>query len=241
MTQNTRGKSAIASARKTVVAGKKAPTRDPERTRSKILAAATVEFAACGFDGARIDAIVAKCKISKNLVYHYFSGKEELFIRVMEAAYADMRERQSALAHLQEDPVKAMRALVLQMVEFFMERPQLIALLSSENLHQARHIRKSPVIAAMFNPLREALDDIVERGKASGVFRKDVDWVDLYVSISGLASYFVSNRHTLSTVLGVDLTSPERAAKRLKHVPDMVLSYLCDTGSAAPGKAADGA
>ena len=220
-----------------VVSRKKTAVRDPERTRSKILAAATVEFAACGFDGARIDAIVAKCGISKNLVYHYFSGKQELFTRVMEAAYADMRERQSALAHLQEDPVKAMRALVVQMVEFFMERPQLIALLASENLHQARHIRTSPVIAAMFNPLREALDLIVERCKAGGVFRMDVDWVDLYVSISGLASYFVSNRHTLSTVLGVDLASPERAAMRLKHVPDMVLSYLCDTGAAAPGKA----
>lgn len=236
MTQNTRGKSANVPTGQVVVAEKKAATRDPERTRGKILAAATVEFATRGFDGARVDAIVAKCGISKNLVYHYFSGKEELFVRVMELAYADMRERQSALAHLQEDPVKAMRTLVLQMVEFFMERPQLIALLSSENLHQARHIRKSPVIAAMFNPLREALHLIVERGKASGVFRADVDWVDLYVSISGLASYFVSNRYTLSTVLGVDLASPERAAMRLKHVPDMVLSYLCDTGAAATGK-----
>jgi len=231
VTPRTRGRSATAPAANVAVAAKKAVTRDPERTRAKILAAATVEFAACGFDGARIDAIVAKCGISKNLLYHYFSGKEELFIRVMEDAYADMRERQSALAHLQEDPVKAMRALVVQMVEFFMERPQLIALLSSENLHQARHIRKSPVIAAMFNPLREALHLIVARGKASGVFRADVDWVDLYVSISGLASYFVSNRYTLSTVLGVDLASPERAAKRLKHVPDMVLSYLCDIGA----------
>lgn len=234
MTQTTHKKPANAIVSKAARPARKAAVRDPEGTKGKILVAATVEFAAHGFEGARIDAIVAKCRISKNLVYHYFSGKEELFIRVMEGAYAEMRERQSALASLHEDPVKAMRALVMQMVEFFMERPQLISLLASENLHQARHIRKSEVIVAMFNPLREALGEIVDRGKTAGVFRQDVDWVDLYVSIAGLASYFVSNRYTLSTVLGVDLASPERAAKRLKHVPDMVLSYLCDRGKERP-------
>ena len=50
-----------------------------------------------------------------------------------------------------------------------------------------------PIIAAMFNPLREELGDTIKRDKASGVFRKNVVWVDLYASISGLASYFGSN------------------------------------------------
>lgn len=45
----------------------------------------------------------------------------------------------------------------------------------------------------MFNPLREELGDTIKRDKASGVFRKNVVWVDLYASISGLASYFGSN------------------------------------------------
>ena len=52
------------------------------------------------------------------------------------------------------------------------------------------------------------------------MFRADADWADLYISISGLASYFVSNRYTLSTVLDIDLTSAPRMKRRLDHVLD---------------------
>ena len=79
----------------------------------------------------------------------------------------------------------------------------------------------------MFNPLRTALAEVLDKGKAQGLFRRDADWVDLYVSISGLGSYFITNRYTLSYVLDVDLASPERVKRRLVHAADMVISYLC--------------
>lgn len=50
---------------------------------------------------------------------------------------------------------------------------------------------------------------------------------DLYVSISGLGAYFITNRYTLSYVLGVDLDSAERKASRL-NASDVVMSFLCD-------------
>ncbi len=70
------------------------------------------------------------------------------------------------------------------------------------------------------------MSDLLESGKAKGVFRRDVDWIDLYVSISGLGSYAISNRYTLSHVLGVDLGA--RLDSRAAHAADMVISYLCD-------------
>jgi TetR/AcrR family transcriptional regulator len=189
---------------------------------------ATKEFASKGFDGARIDTIVERCKISKNLIYHYFESKEALFIEVMERAYAAMRVRQNELGLTGEDPVQDMRALVTHTIQHFLEEPNFILLLATENLHRAKHIRRSKVIPDMFNPLKNALAQILERGKEQGVFRPDAEWVDLYVSISGLGSYFISNRYTLGFVLGVDLATPERVASRLTHVPEMVLSYLCN-------------
>jgi TetR/AcrR family transcriptional regulator len=201
--------------------------RDARRTRERILTIASEEFAARGYDGARIEAIVKRCRMSKNLLYHYFEGKEALFIEVMERAYASMRTRQNEVTLTGRDPRGDMHTLVLHMVRHFAEEPEFISLLSTENLHKARHIRKSRVIAEMFNPLIGTLKRLVREGQQQGVFRKDADWVDLYISISGLASYFVSNRYTLSTVLDVDLTSPARMKRRLEHVPEMVLSYLC--------------
>lgn len=203
-------------------------TRDAALTRERILNIATKEFVMHGYDGARIDTIVAKSKISKNLVYHYFKSKEALFIEVMERAYAAMRTRQNELSLTGEDPVADMRRLVVQTIEHFIDQPGFISLLASENLHMARHIKKSPSIEKIFNPLKTALSNLLESGKAKGVFRKDVDWVDLYVSISGLGSYAISNRYTLSHVLGVNLAAPARMSGRVEHSANMVISYLCD-------------
>lgn len=211
-------------------AAKKRP-RNAQASRDRIIKFASKEFATRGYDGARIDAIVARCKISKNLIYHYFEGKEALFIEVMEQAYGAMRERQNELALTGDDPVADMRELVMKTTQHFIDQPDFLQLLSTENLHKAAHIRKSKLIPAMFNPLRTALAEVLKKGKAQGVFREDADWVDLYVSISGLGSYFITNRYTLSYVLDVDLGAPERVKGRLAHVADMVISYLCDKGS----------
>jgi TetR/AcrR family transcriptional regulator len=208
--------------------GKPARVRDPARTRGKILAFATEEFAARGFDGARVDAIVARCGISKNLLYHYFESKEALFISVMERAYAAMRERQNAVLLGGDDPVADMRTLVVAMVRHFAASPDFIALLATENIHRAQHIAKSHAIQAMYNPLRATLRRLVRDGQARGLFRSDVDWVDLYISISAMASYFVSNRYTLATVLRTDLSTPARLRRRMRHVPDMVIAYLTE-------------
>src|SRR3546814_18788698 len=117
--------------------------RDPRATRERILSTAYKEFAVRGYDGAHIDAIVARCKISKNLLYHYFSGKEALFIEVMERAYRAMRERQNELALSGQDPIAALRTLVVQTVQHFIYKPEFIQFLSTENLYKASHIKTS--------------------------------------------------------------------------------------------------
>lgn len=201
-------------------------TRNAAITRKRILDAAYKEFSTKGYDGARIDAIVSRCKISKNLLYHYFAGKEALFIEVMELAYGAMRKQQNEMALNGADPIRDMRELVTQTVLYFQKHPEFLQLLSSENLHRARHIRKSAKINNMFNPLRNTLDNILKKGKEQGVFRQDADWVELYVSISGLGSYSITNRYTLSYVLGVDLDAKERVESRIDHICDMVIGYL---------------
>jgi TetR/AcrR family transcriptional regulator len=60
-----------------------APLRNPERSRSRILAAALKEFSAKGFAGARVDSIARRANINKRMLYHYFGDKEELFKAVL--------------------------------------------------------------------------------------------------------------------------------------------------------------
>jgi TetR/AcrR family transcriptional regulator len=203
-------------------------TRDAAVTRERILKVAMKEFIMRGYEGARIDTIVAKSKISKNLVYHYFKSKEALFIEVMERTFADMRARQDEVILTGEDPVADMRRLVIQTIEYLIDQPGFISLLATENLHKAAHIKKSPSLQSIFNPMKAVLSGLLENGKAKGLFRQDVDWVDLYVSISGLGTFAISNRYTASYVLGADLGDPVRMSHRAEHAANMVISYLCD-------------
>src|SRR3546814_12032315 len=51
--------------------------------------------------------------------------------------------------------------------------PEFNRLLASENLHEARHVKQSRKIIAMYNPLLETIDELLKRGKQVGVFRGD--------------------------------------------------------------------
>lgn len=57
--------------------------RDPEATKARILAAAVREFSAKGISGARVDAIAARAKVNKRMLYYYFGSKEGLFREIL--------------------------------------------------------------------------------------------------------------------------------------------------------------
>jgi TetR/AcrR family transcriptional regulator len=71
--------------------------RDAARTRAKIVAAATDEFADKGFTGARVEAIGRRAGVNKQLLYHYFGNKEELFRAVLDGQLARNAERQATM------------------------------------------------------------------------------------------------------------------------------------------------
>src|SRR5690242_15427543 len=84
---------------------------DPERTRQDILKVATEEFAAHGLSGARVDAIAARTRTTKRMIYYYFGSKEDLYAAVLEKMYSDIRSIESTL-HLEElEPEQAIRKL----------------------------------------------------------------------------------------------------------------------------------
>jgi TetR/AcrR family transcriptional regulator len=82
-----------------------AATRNPERTRKRILSAALKEFAAKGFAGARVDMIARRAAINKRMLYHYFDDKEGLFKAVLRRKIS---ERQAWAESLSGDPAETL-------------------------------------------------------------------------------------------------------------------------------------
>ncbi len=201
-------------------------TRDAERTRRAILQAATAEFSERGLGGARIDGIGERAGVNKRLVYYYFESKEGLFLAVLEETYRQIREAEKRLHLTDMEPADAVRRLVEFTWNYYLEHPEFLTLLNSENLHCAKHIAGLPHIRELNSPLVQTLAGILERGRASGVFRGGIDPVQLYISIAGLAYFYVSNKHTLSAIFGRNLMSPKARSERLSHMTEVVLGYV---------------
>jgi len=200
--------------------------RNPARNQERILKAATGEFARFGLGGARVDRIAARAGANKRMLYYYYGNKEDLFLAVLEARYAHIRRAELGLHLLDLDPVQGMRRMVEFTWNYYLRHPEFLTLLNSENLHRARHLKRSRDIAAMHSPLIALLRDLLLRGERAGTFRKRVDPVQLYISIAALGYFYLSNRHTLSTIFERDLLAPKSKAERLKHMSELVLGYL---------------
>jgi len=200
--------------------------RDPERTRAAILAAATEEFTAHGLDGARVDEIARRSGINKRMIYYYFGDKTGLYLAVLEETYAAIRNAEIRLHLTDRDPVDAMRELVAFTWNYFIEHPEFLSLLATENLHRSRHLKTSKRIRELHSPLIGIISALLERGVKAKVFRTGVDPVQLYVSIASLGFFYMSNRFTLSTIFGRDLSERDALAERGKHIEDVILGYL---------------
>jgi AcrR family transcriptional regulator len=200
--------------------------RDAERSREEILEAATAEFAAYGLGGARVDRIAERAAVNKRLIYYYHGNKEELFLAVLERAYEGIRSEERKLELTQVEPIEAIRRLIAFTWNYYIAHPEFLTLLNSENLHRARHLKRSPKILSMHSPLVATIAGVLERGHAAGLFRAGIDPVQLYISIAGLAYFYLGNVHTLSTIFARDLLATKAKVERLSHMTDLVLGYL---------------
>jgi AcrR family transcriptional regulator len=205
---------------------KAARSNDPEQTRRDILSVATQEFADKGLSGARIDEIAARTRTSKRMIYYYFGSKEGLYISVLEEAYRTIRniERDVNVDHL--SPEQALRELVGFTFDRHQQNPDFVRLVMNENLHSGKYIARSANIPALNVPAIDTIRRIVERGKTSRAFRRDVDPTDLHMSISALCFYSVSNRYTFSTIFKADMTSSKALAARKKSIIATILAAV---------------
>ncbi|MDR9855414.1 TetR/AcrR family transcriptional regulator [Paenibacillus sp. VCA1] len=63
--------------------------RNAERTRKSILQAARGEFLEKGYAGTRIESIAQRAGVKKQLIYHYFSSKDQLIMETIEDLMSD--------------------------------------------------------------------------------------------------------------------------------------------------------
>ena len=190
--------------------------RDAEKTKSRIMSAAKKEFSRHGLAGARVDEIAERAKANKRMIYHYFGSKEELFQVVLEDAYLDIRTAEQKL-DLNDMPASdALEKLVRFTWSYYLKNPEFITLVNSENLHRARHLKKSKLIPEISRTFLGMMGDLLERGVKEGAFRPGLDPIQINITIAAIGYYYLTNRFTGAIVFDTDFMAQDALDARIE-------------------------
>ena len=94
-----------------------------QKTKQRILDAAIAEFGSKSYDAASVNSICEAGHISKGLLYHNFSGKDELYLQCVQCCYDEMT------AFLKAQPLKiqnvkeSLETVLMLRQRFFSENP----------------------------------------------------------------------------------------------------------------------
>jgi AcrR family transcriptional regulator len=169
------------------------------------------------------------------MIYYYFGSKERLFVEVLETIYKELGDAEAALDLSGLNAGQALREIIRFTWNHYLTHPEMLTLLSNENLHQGRHLSRSKRVKELSFPLLAILSEVLARGVKEKTFRSRIDATDLYIAMCSLGYFYLSNRFTLSTFLGVDLMAPA-ALDHWREIMEMViLRFVQRTDPASVG------
>jgi AcrR family transcriptional regulator len=205
-------------------AGKAAPIK----AMGRIMKAAAQEFSRAGIDSARVGNIAQQAGVTKQLVYHYYNNKVDLYKAVLEEAAARSLDELLPLNYDHLEPVEALKTFWYRAFDQYANWPEMGSIILDENMHRGRHlttrnryVRQSPL-------LQEKVAKIIRRGQAAKIFKQDIDPQLFFVaSLILITGCFVQGT-TVSALLpaNLDLTTPEGKAFWRTYSVDMILAML---------------
>ena len=150
--------------------------RRPDERPQELLDAAMTVFAEKGYRNTRLEEIAEAAGVTKGTIYHYFDTKEALLVRALEHHHDQVFGRLEELLHGVNGPASARIRLLIEkgFTVRDPERRKVFALLLQGLAHEVpkayrQWLASGPV--AGWNLLARLIDE----GKRSGEFRRDVD------------------------------------------------------------------
>lgn len=147
--------------------------KTPQATRRRILDAAFAEIHASGFRAASVDNVMRAAGVTKGALYHHFRGKAALGHAVVSELLAERIRLFSARLESADDPLLALQ-------EWCLSPPALPLRLGCplNNLAQELASVDEPFrvrIEEVFRAWRASIAAALERGRARGLVRHDVE------------------------------------------------------------------
>jgi AcrR family transcriptional regulator len=137
-------------------------------SRDRLLAAAADEFAARGFDGAKVERITRRARINKAMLYYHFPSKAALYQAILRDVFGGVASAVAAGRETGGPPDAQLRRFVRTVAEQLARHPQAPAIWLREMAEGGRHL-DATVVREMARIL-QTLAAILEEGRAAGQF-----------------------------------------------------------------------
>ena len=192
-----------------------------DRKMDDVLFGAREIFFRCGYEGATVDAIAAKGKVSKATMYSYYPSKEQLFLSVVESECDRLAEAILRPLTASLEPRAQLEELALRMVDLVLDDTYIRLLRTcigaSETLPEVGEVyfRAGP------KPARELVGQVLERLACEGAL--DVD------DARRASDHFI--HLCVSGLFMPRLLAVKRAVERDKHAGEAVAAFLRLYGS----------
>ena len=190
--------------------------------RRALLDAGKTEFANYGYDGARLERIVAKVGCAKRMLYYYFGNKKDVYLAVIEQSYSDIRESEEMLNLDAMAPLQALHALAQKSFEYHEQNLEFTRLVLQENFQGGEMLGQISKTDLLRKAALEPVERILERGAKQGVFRSGISAVDVHYMISALSSFRVDHAATWRSLLEVDLLGDSLRERHLQLLLDQL-------------------
>ena len=195
-------------------------------TIARLIKAARGEFAAKGLAQAKMESIARAAGVTKQLVYHYYESKEDLFSAVLDDASAQTMPRLVAMNFDHLDPPEALRALLKEVFDQYRMDPMLGPLAREGLRFNEEHHSPRNLFLELIPQLTAKFQRILDRGIVTGDFRADLDVRACLGAATLLNTGGFTNRYSLSTILGIDTTSEDGMEMWRKIASDFILAAM---------------
>lgn len=161
-----------------------------ERSRREIRRAAMEEFGSRGYEAATVDGICGRGGISKGMLYHYYTGKDALFLLCVGDMFRDMAEYVSQA--MEEGGVDSGRSCIRRFFSlrerYFRENPLEKVIFENAMLHPPKHLRED--IRRLRGPVQEINRRFLGMALGGLTLREGVDRQKAYRYLESLEGTF---------------------------------------------------
>ncbi len=183
-------------------------SRNLDRTRERILAAALVEFSAKGLAGARVDMIARRARVNKRMLYYCFGNKQELYREILRRKFG---ERAGFVDSIPPD----LGGALLHIYQSGGADIDFVRLMEWEAIDPG----KGPLIAeAERRALFEKTIALLRVVQVNGGLPRDVNLTQLLISMIALAVFPLAMPQMIHLISGMKPTDPRFRRERLEFL-----------------------